>query len=429
MGRVMRVAVVAQAEWATRLRSYIHDHMQAMTVEALLDRSQLGPGRRFDVMVVDEATRVVSAADVSKAVAAGTIVVGLFDVRHPAGESYLDRLGASRIYRSDMDTATLAAAIAAIGPVQVEEPVVRPEPSGPAGAGGMLTAVSAANGGSGLTEALVAMANRWARRRRVVMVEANPMAAGMAARLRRPGDWGLAWVLGLVPQGRPVLPAGLSPKVWPNGRGLGDLGRGLGDFDLICQSAQPGGPPVMSPAHLDTLVDEVLAAYDHVVVEVGALVMDASPALDRFAAGRQILMRADQVVVFARAEPESVLDLANWRAAAVTLGVRAPCHAVFGRARGGFESSHLVHDLEELTNSPTGRFATVTAVPEDPKVAKGRWNQELVRPGRWLSAVERLADQLAEPASLAGEPALPVVDLTAAAVRRRPEVKVSEAWS
>ena len=97
MGRVMRVAVVAQAEWATRLRSYIHDHMQAMTVEALLDRSQLGPGRRFDVMVVDEATRVVSVADVSKAVAAGTIVVGLFDVRHPAGESYLDRLGRLRI--------------------------------------------------------------------------------------------------------------------------------------------------------------------------------------------------------------------------------------------------------------------------------------------------------------------------------------------
>ena len=97
MGRVMRVAVVAQAEWATRLRSYIHDHMQAMTVEALLDRGQLGPARRFDVMVVDEATRVVSSADVDKAVAAGTIVVGLFDARHPAGESYLDRLGASRI--------------------------------------------------------------------------------------------------------------------------------------------------------------------------------------------------------------------------------------------------------------------------------------------------------------------------------------------
>ena len=152
-----------------------------------------------------------------------------------------------------------------------------------------------------------------------------------------------------------MLPAGLSPKVWPNGGGLGDLGRGLGDFDLICQSARPGGPPVMSPAHLDTLVDEVLGAYDRVVVEVGALVMDVSPALDRFAAGRQILMRADQVVVFARAEPESVLDLANWRAAAVTLGVGAPSTR-YSAGPGQLESSHLVHDLEELTNSPTGRF-------------------------------------------------------------------------
>ena len=71
----------------------------------------------------------------------------------------------------------------------------------------------------------------------------------------------------------------------------------------------------------------------------------------------------------------------------------------------------------------------MTSVPEDPKVAKSRWNQALVRPGRWLSAVERLADRPAEQASLVGEPAEPVVDLTAATMNYSPEVKVSEAWS
>ena len=423
---VMRVAVVAQGDWATRLRSYLHDHVSSVRVEALLDRAQMAPGR-FDVLVVDDATRVLGGADVSAAVAAGTIVVGLFDPRHSSGEDYLQRLGASRIYRADTDTAQLASLIEEIGPVHVDEPVVTAAAVRPASGRGALTVVSAANGGAGATETVIALAERWGARRRVLVVEANPMAAVLAYRLRRRCDAGMAWVLGLVAQGRPVVPTALSPAWWSEANGQGQ-GHRLGGFDLIAQSAHPGGPPAMSPVHLDGLLDEVLAGYDHVLVEAGPLVLDHSPAFDRFAAGRHLMGRADQIVVFARGESESVLDLGNWKAAAVTLGLAPPCHAVFGRYRHEFDQRQLAASLAAHTNSEAGQFSSVTFLPDDTKVDKARWNGEMVRHGKWRSKVEDLADRLADPARIA--PAPLTSPWAAAAVRSAGlAVKVSGAWS
>lgn len=421
-GRAMRVAVVAQAQWATDFRSYVHDHMQNMVVEALLDRSQFAPGG-FDVVVVDDSTRVLSGYDVTRAVAAGTVTVGVFDAAHPAGEAFLEGLGVSRVYRSDVDTATLAGLIASIGPVRPDVTVVEAGPRRNPGRRGALTAVSSANGGSGLTELLVAVSQRWSASRKVLVIEANPLTAGLAARLRRPPEWGLAWVLGLVSQGRELLPGALTPMMGPEGRGLGD-------FDLICQSSQPGGPPLMNPAYLDLLLDETLGAYDDVVVEVGPLVLDSSSPSDRFAAGRRVLRRADQVLVVARGEAESVLDLAAWRAATVGLELRAPCHAVFAGTRGRFEPAHLQIHLAEVTGD-AGWFASVSSLPYDRRVAKNRWNHELTCSGRWARSVADLARRLAGPALLGGEasaePAVAGKRVPAGANTGR--AAMSKAWS
>ena len=419
--RAMRVGLAAtKAAWSTQLRSYIHDHVAGLTVDAVLDSGQLNqPGKpRLDVLVIDDATRLLTGADIGAAVAAGTLVVGLFDPRHRSGRDTLERLGVSHLYSVETPTPELAAAIAAIGPLAPLPPdpyYDRPDRlPRPAHWRGALTVMSSANGGSGLTEAVIGIANQWAATQHILVIEANPMAATMAARLRRPTGFGLSWALGLAAQGQAIFPAALTPSHGPEGRGLGD-------FDVICQSSVPGAPAPASPTHLEAVVDAALSVYDHVLVEIGPLVLESTPSLDRFAAGRAMLTRADQAIVVARCDPEAVIHLAEWKAAARTLAVGAQCWAVFGRTpKGNYELSQLTASLQATTASDAGSFAGIRSLPEDPQVAKARWNAEMVSRSRWLSTVERLARDLATPTvmSPAAPPPVPVQHLA-----------VSRAWS
>jgi hypothetical protein len=429
----MRVGlIVSRAGWSAQLRSYIHDHVSGLTVEAILDSEELRRPRNahLDVLVLDDSTRILSGADIGGAVASGTVVFGLFNPRQPAGRDHLNRLGVSHTFSVDTDTAQLAAAIAAIGPAtpppngqpRFEEPY--PElalANGAAHRHGTLTVMSAATGGAGLTETVIGLANQWSGHRSVLVIEANPLAATMAARLRRPTGFGLGWALGLAAQNQPVFPGGLTPAVGPTGRGLGN-------FDVICQSSTPGGPSPASPTHLFALVDAALGRYDHVVVEIGPLVLESSPGLDRFAAGRNLLARADQVIVMAGADPEAVVQLGEWKAAARTLKVTAPCWAIFGRIpKGNYEASHLRASLEATTGSEAGHFAHIDFLPDDPHVARARWNGEVVTRGRWFTAVAQIAHQFAGPAAVthtaASNGSLPALTLTTPVKARQ------NAWS
>jgi hypothetical protein len=341
-------------------------------------------------------------------VASGTVVFGLHHPHQAAGRDHLIRLGVSHIFSVETDPAQLAAAITAIGPAappptgppRFEEPY--PElalTNGAAHRHGTLTVMSAATGGAGLTETVIGLAHQWARQWSVLVIEANPMTATMAARLRRPTGFGLGWALGLAAQDQPVFPGALTPAVGPTGRGLGD-------FDVICQSSTPGGPSPASPTHLYTVVQAALDRYHHVVVEIGPLVLESSPGLDRFAAGRSLLARADHVIVMAGADPEAVVQLGEWKAAARILKVTAPCSALFGRIpKGNYEASHLRASLEATTGSQAGHFAHIEFLPDDPHVARARWNGEMITRGRWFTAIAQIAHQLAAPAGVTGIPA------------------------
>jgi hypothetical protein len=54
-------------------------------------------------------------------------------------------------------------------------------------------------------------------------------------------------------------------------------------------------------------------------------------------------------------------------------------------------------------------FAGVHFLPEDRRLAKARWNAELVRAGPWLRAVRRLVAEVTGPVPAA--PTGPVVDV------------------
>lgn len=381
-----------KAGWSAELRGYLRDHLSGIGTEAVLDARQLArTGRRgFDVLLVDDMSRVFTHRDIAAAVHAGTVVIGLYDTERGLGRAHLERLGVSRLLPASVPTSELARVVTEIGPLNAGSEksvdVRRFTDDDRPPRQGSLIAISAVSGGVGTSETLVALAETWARRSKVLVVEANPIAANLAARLNRDPAFGLGWTLGRIAQGHSALPEGLTPP-------RDGTGAQLGGFDVICQSTSPGGPPLMNSIQLMGLVEEARRIYDQVLVECGPLLAPvAGSGADRFAPGRAVLGAADRAVVFTSSDPEGAIRLLEWRAATIELGVVADPWAVFGRMprRGGFEAAQLTGVVGRSTGEAD--FCGVWTLPEDPTVARARWNGELVRRGRWLGAVERLAD-------------------------------------
>jgi hypothetical protein len=191
----------------------------------------------------------------------------------------------------------------------------------------------------------------------------------------------------------------------------------------------PGAPTPASPTHLEAVIDAAVRTYDHVIVEIGPLVLEPGPSVDRFAAGRAVLGKADQAVVMARSDPEAVIGLAEWKAAARTLAVSARCWALFGRTpKGNYEISQLTASLQATTASDAGSFAGIRSLPEDPQVAKARWNAEMVGRSRWLSAIKSLSAELAAPTVTSTRHTANPAPAATAIPPERP-LATSKAWS
>jgi hypothetical protein len=98
----------------------------------------------------------------------------------------------------------------------------------------------------------------------------------------------------------------------------------------------------------------------------------------------------------------------EWRSAAHDNGLQIPIFAVLGRAASKYERSHLAHMLEVNTKWPN-TFAGVLFLPEDARLAKARWNADLVSRGGWWRSVQALVRAMTEP--LPKNPAPPITDV------------------
>ena len=373
------------APWSVALRSYVRDHTQGISVEVVVDRAGLTrAASKLDVLVIDDIMRLFSRPDLAGAQLKGAHVIGLFDDTAGMGRKYLADLGADQLLPASAPVAEVADAVLRVGPRArpgsgasvADEP---PRRGGIHRSLGCLSVWTKASGGAGLSEAVVAAAEALAAKKKVLLIEAEEVVPVLVSRLVRSPETGLLWAVSRAGQGTRALPEGLSG---PRGDGSAPLGH----FDAVC--ATRGVPQPLNPAHLLRLVEEALDIYDHVVVETSWL---AGPpaARDRFAAARAVLRRADWVVVLAGADPEGAARLVDWKASALSAGVSAPCWAAFGRAgRSRYERDHL----RSLVDNSTGRspFAGVVFLPEDPTVARARWNAELVWKGPWRKAINAL---------------------------------------
>jgi hypothetical protein len=379
-----------KAPWSAALRSYIRDHTQGISVEVVLDRVGLARSvPKLDVLIVDDIMRTFSASEIASAHHLGVHVLGLYDGDAGMGRAHVVNLGVDQALPATTPPAELVALVSETGPRRKTVGEAAPLPGSPdtrpprrsKRRRGLVFAWTKVSGGTGSTEAIVATAEHLAQNSRVLVVEADEVGPVMASRLLRSSDMGLAWAVSRAGRGHKVLPDGLSG---PRGDGTVPVGH----FDVVCGT--PGAAQVVPAADLLRLLEEAATSYDYVLVETSWLV-GAPSGRERFGATRAVLATADRVVVMGSSDPEGAARLVEWRAAALAAGCKAACWAVFGRARASrYEKSHLA----SLVQANTGRhpFEGVCFLPEDPTVARARWNAEIVWKGPWLKAIKALAN-------------------------------------
>jgi hypothetical protein len=397
-GMILVALTATKAPWSTSFREYCREHTTDLSVEVIVSvRSLLQPAHRpYDVLVIDDMMRLVGAVDVAAAHDRQVHVLGLTDPTQGLGRRFLEDLRVDQIAPASLAPPELADLVRSVGPRNAHtEPVQRPLALRPRLAPprrqGSLTTFTPASGGAGLSETLVAVGEILASQRQdVLVVEANEVSPILAGRLRRAPSTGLPWALALAQHDRPVFPEGLT-----GGRGDGTVP--LGSFDVICGTSAPGGPLPVNPVELTALLEQALPIYDHVLVDTGPwLTRAAQTGRDRLNAPRPALALARQALVFARATPDGAAQLVEWRSAAHDNGLQIPIFAVLGRAAGKYERSHLAHMLVVNTNWPN-TFAGVLFLPEDARLAKARWNADLVTRGRWWRSVQALVRAMTEP--------------------------------
>jgi len=397
-GTILVALTATKAPWSTNFREYCREHTADLSVEVIVNvRSLLHPAhRQYDILVIDDMMRLVGAADVAAAHDRQVHVVGLTDPTQGLGRRFLEDLRVDQIAPASLSPSELADLIRSVGPQNAHTEPARPALAlrprvGTHRRKGTLTTFTPASGGAGLSETLVAVGEilTW-QRQDVLVVEANEVSPVLAGRLRRAPGTGLPWALARAQHDRANFPECLTG-------GRDDGTAPLGSFDVICGMSAPGGPLPVNPVELTALLEQALAIYDHVLVDTGPwLTRAAQTGRDRLNAARPSLALAQRALVFARATPDGATQLVEWRSAAHDNGLQVPIFAVLGRAAGKYERSHLAHMLEVNTNWPH-TFAGVQFLPEDARLAKARWNADLVTRGRWWRSVQALVRAMTAP--------------------------------
>ena len=391
------VGVVAtKAQWSTDLRSYLADHVQAVSVEIILDRAALERAiPRLDVLVLDDVMRLLTGADIMRATEAGVHVVGVQDPDGGRGEQFLRQIGAQQLMSAEVRPHEVASALLSLRPkdrLNERHPYLSPWSPGPAnlryldGQRGRLSVWTRVSGGCGLTEAVIAAAQYLSKRSRVILIELNDLAPVIATRLLRSLDGGLALAVARASVGLDSAVEGLAG---PRPDGVHPLGA----FDAICVT--PGHSAGIGATGFMKLVRLARKLYGHVLIEAPCIPMlggEREPA----SAGSLALAEADAVVVMSAADPTSAVRLVEWRARAAAIPVTADCVAAFGRCHSNrYERAHLRSIL--MNHTEEWPFRSAAFLPEDEVVRRARWNNELVWKGRWLREIQALAQSIDTP--------------------------------
>ncbi len=391
----------SQRPWVADLMSYARDHAGVRVVGTVLStRDALESD--YDVLVIDDSSSFLTQRLVARVQGRHRIVIGVYDgERGELGRDRLLAMGVDDTLRADATPRDFLARIRSIteqhqfdraftgivtadGPGEAAsgEPASGRSPDGAArdaaGGDGGARGVVVVSGHGGATEVAVGLAARLAHRgRSTVLVDFDTLEPAVSQRL------GLD----------------LTPNVFTAVESLRFGGTLDGSFAAHPEGfAVIGGLP--SPREWEAcrddealdLVTELAAAFRHVVVRVDRHLEDLTSfgaGAGRFGVSRVLVRTADHLVVVGEPSPTGVTATLAWIGDARTLS-RAPVHVVMNRcARSIYQRGELI---EEITR--TFPAASVSFLPDEPRVRTAAWQGEVVAAGRFTRALDVLVATL-----------------------------------
>ena len=369
--------VVSPRDWAETLHRFVADHGGARVRARILDGRE-ALDERYQVLVAEDLTSFLTPRLVAELHRSGRRLLGVFDPTEPWGQERLRELGADDTVATTTDPEAIVRAVTALtvsslSDLDAELEALTTDAPSPdhhpaAGSEGRVTAVGGPAGGPGATEVAIALAVEIGAGSSVVLVDADDVAPSLAQRLDLP----------LHPNLRTAIDA-----VQHLSGDLADTLRPVAGIRVLPGLSSAVDAVDLRPAEVVDVVTELARRHDHVVVNVGHRLEEAT---GRYAIAREVVAAADQVVGVASPTPVGVARLLEWIADVRALG-RAPLHVAFNQVpRGRFRRGELEEELRRTYSPPTTAF-----LPQDRRVEEAAWAGEVVAAGPFVRAVRALA--------------------------------------
>jgi MinD superfamily P-loop ATPase len=242
----LRVATVLSArEWEANL---VAEARRTAAVRLVLRAYQPGDVDErldeLDVVVAGAETSWVTPARIATWRRRGVRVVGIHPEGDRPGRDLLRAAGADEVLDDTVPVDAILQTIRFLAP---------PTAPGAEDVGGAVVAVTGPRGAPGRTEVALALASRWARKRRTILIDLDLDAPALAIRL------------GLSP--RPDL-TDAADRVRETGAIPAGTARAVGRLHVVVGSHRPGEPSLRR-ALVEDVVEAAAAAYPVVVLDAG----------------------------------------------------------------------------------------------------------------------------------------------------------------
>jgi MinD-like ATPase involved in chromosome partitioning or flagellar assembly len=368
MAEIVLALAASARDWSDRLHGFLVDHGGARVRTVIMGPGAVA-GEDYDVLVIDDICSFLTPHLVDTARRAGRLVVGVFEAGDGAdAKRRLLDCGVDDVIESAAPPDEFLRTIEGVCRWRSTDEIRRPPPAPTSPPGGRVVVVGGPPGGCGSTELTVALAAEWG----AVAVDADDVAPSLAQRLDAPLHPNLRTAIDTI-QHRSGLLEEAAQTCW----GLSIVG-GLASGDDWFH---------LDPSEVITVVDELAAIHDCVVVNVSPGLERPEGAAGRFGLARALVARADRVVGVGLPTPVGVTRLVRWLSEAHFLAPEARFHVVVNRVgRSSFRRSEVEREI--------GRHfpaVPVTFAPWDPRVEEASWSGRLVERGPFVRAVGRVA--------------------------------------
>lgn len=399
------IAIVRSSRgWARTLHRYVVDHGGAVVrARPLEERQAIEEG--YEVLIADDISSFLSRHIVEELHRRGRRVLGVYDPDEMAasgestGKLRLLRLGVDGVIEAHASPEEFVRVIEDLAParqraqvdlvaaeatIDLAEPQENPFEA--TGAGqivlaprahmvrrrGIVTAVTGASGGCGVTEVATELARALGRRgERTVLVDGDELAPCLAQRLSLALHPNLRTAVDVVEHGTGRLAECLTVIA--------------SNLEVLVGIPHPKDWVELRGSDMSAVVEELARGRPQVVVNASPEIEDltAFGAADRFGMSRAAINAADSVVIVCTPTPVGVARLIDRVAELTEFVDNKPIHIAINRVqKGTFKRNEIKREIERSFTPASLHF-----LPSDPRVERAGWEGTLIPAGEFTRAV------------------------------------------